>query len=494
MKRRKRRALSLVLAAAMFMTLLLAFSPASGAANVILIGDADGSGAVTKDDVEVLSRYIAGWEGYADKVDMDAADVSRDGKVTKADATILARYVAGWDGYDMYIGTLYIKNPLTIVKEPLDVEMNAQSAVLSITVSGEFDSIVYEWQKKTASGWRDASTLNNDDATYTVNNSALQIISKNGTEGFGEYRCVVSAFYKGSLVSQVTSRTATVDPQAEPMEALLDLGTPAGRKYFYFYHTIHGTGETDPKTGRKIAEETNARIFKTYGSEERFEQATKWLVCEPVFLGPYGDEKGLVAFRINEGPLAGGGDYGGEAFKDMNGAYLKNENGEYVTKEVLVQGNYFKCSIQSVSGGKGPYTYTWYLSKDRFGNDFQPLIEGYNCMGQGTESIRVWPFERGKGMDEPYFMGFLCCRVTDSKGRTTNACYYQYNYGSLNIVRNYQMMYAFDENSAWMKNADEHLDGKHQDHDSGANSDLRCLQYTFSINPAKDNMGIGRWW
>ena len=58
MKRRKRRALSLVLAAAMFMTLLLAFSPASGAANVILIGDADGSGSVTRAGRATPTRWI----------------------------------------------------------------------------------------------------------------------------------------------------------------------------------------------------------------------------------------------------------------------------------------------------------------------------------------------------------------------------------------------------------------------------------------------------
>ncbi len=452
MKRRKRRALSLVLAAAMFMTLLLAFSPASGAANVILIGDADGSGSVTKDDVEVLSRYVAGWDGYADKVDMDAADVSRDGKVTKADATILARYMAGWDGYDTYINTLFIKNPLTIVKEPVDVEMNAQSAVLSITVSGEFDSVVYDWQKKTASGWRDAPTLNSEDATYTVNNSALQIISKNGTEGFGEYRCVVSAFYKGSLVSQVISRTATVDPQPAPLKAVLGDHPRfiTDENYYYYYHTSSNTKHyTDPETGEWIKDETNARIMKNYSTEERFQYM---ITPQQLFL----DEEAYLESGIRFL-------YSKEGFFDVRNttdetrSVHQDENGDWWGIPAAVR-NCIQCSIGSVSGGKGPYTYTWYLSKDRFGNDFQPLIEGYNCYGQGTEEIVVWPFLPGKGKDEPYFMGFLCCRVTDSKGRTANATYWlsgtTYFWGDDHEsipqqMHCYVMLYVLDENNHW---------------------------------------------
>ena len=97
-------------------------------------------------------------------------------------------------------------------------------------------------------------------------------------------------------------------------------------------------------------------------------------------------------------------------------------------------------------------------------------------------------------MDEPYFMGFLCCRVTDSKGRTTNACYYQYTYGRSGYpghMHNYQMLYALYENSGWIKNADDCIEMKpgHLNHDSGENSALKCLQYTFP-----NNMGIGRWW
>ena len=334
---------------------------------------------------------------------------------------------------------------LTIVKELLDVEMMEKSAVLSITVSGDYDSIVYEWQKLVAEGWRDASTLNSDDATYTINNSALHIISKNGTEGYGQYRCNVSAFNNGSLVAQVTSRTVTVDPQAAPLLAgLMRCDYAHIPRYYYYYHCNHRTLEDDPETGRPVVEETVARILKNYPTKERLQEATKEIVGEPEYEGPP-EESPLVGFYINgDGPLTT------DAFM-FNGEFLKNENGDYVTREVLLERNYVSCSLQFVSGGKGPYTYTWYLSQDRFGNDYQPLVEGYNCMGQGTDNIIVWPSDTtGKGIGEPYFMGFLCCRVTDSKGRTTNACYHQYDYGKA-TYHDYNMLYALNENSAWFK-------------------------------------------
>ena len=99
-----KKSLCFLLALALCLSSAIAFAPVSKAANVILIGDVDGSGAVNKDDATLLSQYLAGWEGCAGKVDMDAADLDRDGKVTKADAAILARYAAAWDGYDLYAG------------------------------------------------------------------------------------------------------------------------------------------------------------------------------------------------------------------------------------------------------------------------------------------------------------------------------------------------------------------------------------------------------
>ena len=53
-------------------------------------------------DAAVLARYTSGWDGYADKVNLDAADINGDGKVNGMDSAILMRYTSGWDGYDRY--------------------------------------------------------------------------------------------------------------------------------------------------------------------------------------------------------------------------------------------------------------------------------------------------------------------------------------------------------------------------------------------------------
>ncbi len=69
-------------------------------------GDVDGSGTVDATDRMILSRYLAGWEGYKEKIkSLDAADIDRSGKVEAKDRMILARYLAGWEGYDSYFVT-----------------------------------------------------------------------------------------------------------------------------------------------------------------------------------------------------------------------------------------------------------------------------------------------------------------------------------------------------------------------------------------------------
>ena len=65
-------------------------------------GDMDGDGVINGKDAAVLARYTSGWDGYADKVNLDAADVNGDGKVNGMDSAILMRYTSGWDGYDHY--------------------------------------------------------------------------------------------------------------------------------------------------------------------------------------------------------------------------------------------------------------------------------------------------------------------------------------------------------------------------------------------------------
>ncbi len=66
----------------------------------VAIGDVDGNGEVNEEDQTVLSRYIAGWDGYEDKVNKQNADVDADGEVTARDRMILARHLAGWEGYE----------------------------------------------------------------------------------------------------------------------------------------------------------------------------------------------------------------------------------------------------------------------------------------------------------------------------------------------------------------------------------------------------------
>ena len=65
-------------------------------------GDIDGDGNVaTPKDAMYLARYIAGWEGYDELIDLNGTDIDGDGNVaTPRDAMYLARYIAGWEGYD----------------------------------------------------------------------------------------------------------------------------------------------------------------------------------------------------------------------------------------------------------------------------------------------------------------------------------------------------------------------------------------------------------
>ena len=66
-------------------------------------GDGNGDGKIDEADYDILARYLAGWDGYAEQiVSMGAADVNKDGKVSTADVTVLARYLAGWEGYAKY--------------------------------------------------------------------------------------------------------------------------------------------------------------------------------------------------------------------------------------------------------------------------------------------------------------------------------------------------------------------------------------------------------
>ncbi|MBR4743756.1 MAG: S8 family serine peptidase [Oscillospiraceae bacterium] len=69
----------------------------------LIPGDVNGDGSVDATDRMILARYLAGWEGYEEKIlSMEAADIDGNGVVEAKDRMILARYLAKWDGYSQY--------------------------------------------------------------------------------------------------------------------------------------------------------------------------------------------------------------------------------------------------------------------------------------------------------------------------------------------------------------------------------------------------------
>ena len=59
-----------------------------------VLGDIDGTGEVDLSDVNVISKYLAGWD---EDVNEAALDVNGDGVVNLKDLVLLSQYVAGWD-------------------------------------------------------------------------------------------------------------------------------------------------------------------------------------------------------------------------------------------------------------------------------------------------------------------------------------------------------------------------------------------------------------
>lgn len=62
-------------------------------------GDVNHDGTVDRIDANLLSRCVAGWDGYEDRIFKDVSDLNGDGNVDRIDANILSRCVADWDGY-----------------------------------------------------------------------------------------------------------------------------------------------------------------------------------------------------------------------------------------------------------------------------------------------------------------------------------------------------------------------------------------------------------
>ena len=67
----------------------------------ILYGDVNGDGKLDNKDRTVLTRHLAGWDGYSDEdVNIESMDLNGDGKVDNKDRTILTRHLADWEGYE----------------------------------------------------------------------------------------------------------------------------------------------------------------------------------------------------------------------------------------------------------------------------------------------------------------------------------------------------------------------------------------------------------
>ncbi len=62
-------------------------------------GDTDGDGTQTPQDLVILSRYLAKWSGYIDRVYGGNCDLNGDRTLSSIDLVILARRLANWEGY-----------------------------------------------------------------------------------------------------------------------------------------------------------------------------------------------------------------------------------------------------------------------------------------------------------------------------------------------------------------------------------------------------------
>ncbi len=79
------------------------FVPTKKAKDGTIVGDVNKDNAVDATDRMLLARYLAGWEGYEERIlSVDAADIDRDGEVNAKDRMLLARFLAGWEGYEEY--------------------------------------------------------------------------------------------------------------------------------------------------------------------------------------------------------------------------------------------------------------------------------------------------------------------------------------------------------------------------------------------------------
>ncbi|MBE6725886.1 MAG: hypothetical protein E7576_11985 [Ruminococcaceae bacterium] len=67
----------------------------------VLPGDVNADNTVDRKDLLILSRYLAGWTGYEEKlVSKTAANLNGDDTIDARDRMILARHLNGVSGYE----------------------------------------------------------------------------------------------------------------------------------------------------------------------------------------------------------------------------------------------------------------------------------------------------------------------------------------------------------------------------------------------------------
>lgn len=272
---------------------------------------------------------------------------------------------------------------LRIVTQPLDVEFNGKTAVLSITVAGTYSSVTYTWEKKVSDQWRNVTTLNNDRVTYNVSASALSIVSADGQEGIGEYRCTATGFNStGGKVGTVISRTASVEGEVAPIEGWMNFSSIKGAKYYTYANNYRGT-EDEVYQGFRIKWHTSSHVLQSHKSQAELNtMLVNLCFCEipGEFIDLYGSD-------------------------ELVNAILHSRNPSHVAYKIV-----------NVSGGTPPYTFEWQMG-DNFNGGNPALIEGVNCIGQGTREVAVFA-PLGQNPSEPTWYGYVQCKVTDARGRT----------------------------------------------------------------------------
>ena len=120
------------------------FVPTKKAKDGALVGDVNKDNAVDATDRMLLARYLAGWEGYEERIlSMDAADIDRNGLVEAKDRMLLARFLAGWEGYEEYFCGKEEENMLTINVLTSDVKERVENraAALKETIYSSGDVV-----------------------------------------------------------------------------------------------------------------------------------------------------------------------------------------------------------------------------------------------------------------------------------------------------------------------------------------------------------------